>query len=95
VIDQREVNFEVVKKQIEEYQRVYGEKSSDVPFTNALYSFFILEKKGENQTKIIFENYMESKGIFSKAIARYVLSKKLKKAAEVNLENFKQYIEHN
>jgi hypothetical protein len=94
VIDQTKINFEVVIKKVQEHQKSYGEKTQDIPLTDAIYNFYILEKTGENKTRVSLESYIVAKGPIHRFLAKILIKKKLESASEKNLSNFKFFVEN-
>ncbi len=81
------VNQTTITKKAEDGQLVYGESTTDIPFTKQVNAYYVLEKSNEGFTKLSIEVYADFKpfGILLKKL----LSKKLEKNL---LENIKDLI---
>ncbi|WP_299548884.1 DUF2652 domain-containing protein [Seonamhaeicola sp.] len=87
LVNNQEVSQTTVTKAVSENQMVYGESTTDFPFTKRMSNYFVLEEIEEGITKVAIEVFADFKplGIIMKPLLR----KKLKSAI---LENFNELI---
>ncbi len=77
--DSNEVTQTTVTKNVKPQQLVYGESTTDVPFTKRFNSYFVLEEVEEGRTKLNIEAFADFKpfGILMKPLLKSKLSKNI------------------
>lgn len=85
---QKDVNISTVTKEVKKNQLVYGESTADIPFTNRISSYYVLEEIATNRTKLRIESFADFKrlGILMKPLMKSKLNKSFS-------ENLKALIE--
>lgn len=83
----QEVNFKTVTKSGNKNQLVYGENTTDAPFTKQLSSYFVLEETETGFTKLTIEVFADLK------VIGFLMKPFLKKGLKKNIsENIKELI---
>lgn len=87
LINKKEVEQTTIKKQIEKNQMVYGESTSDIPFTKRVNAYYVLEEIDNGFTKMNIEVFVDFKplGIIMKPLMK-------KNFQKVVAENIKELI---
>ena len=85
LVNNKEINQTTVTKKVSENQLVYGESTTDMPFTKRMSNYFILEAINEDITKVDIEVYVDFKPFM--ILMKPFLKKNLKEAIS---ENFKE-----
>ncbi|MBC3759885.1 DUF2652 domain-containing protein [Hyunsoonleella sp. SJ7] len=71
-----DVEVTTISKKVEQNQLVYGETTSDVPFTKRFNSYFVLEEMEDGKTKLNIEAFVDFKpfGIIMKPLLKSKLN---------------------
>jgi hypothetical protein len=84
LIDKKIINPTTVTKKAEQNQLVYGESTTEVPFTKKLNIYYVLESVNDQKTRLLIEVFVDFKplGILLKRL----MKKNFKKAIPENIK---------
>lgn len=92
VIGGNHFNFKTVTKKVASNQIVYGELTTDSPFFDKLYLFYILTPLDEQSTKLAIETYWEAKSVLKKGAIFLLGKSKFQKKSRDNMDKLRLFL---
>lgn len=93
VINEENLNFITVTKDVKPGQLVYGELTTSPKPVDAVYQFFIISPLDSNSCKLTTEIYLKAKSPFKKILIYLLLKNIFKKGVAKNLTKLLEFIE--
>lgn len=95
VINDKHLNFITVTKQGEPGQLVYGEHTTDVPFLDESYQFYILTPLTHHSVKLEMELYLVAKSPLKKLMSFLFVKNLFRKNASKSVEHLLEFVSKN
>ena len=93
VIGSKQLNFEVVTKEVKQNQLVFGELTTSTPIVDEFYQFYILNPLTNNSCSLEVEVYWKSKFFVKDLIFKLIVKSKILKNIDNSLNDLLSYIE--
>ena len=92
VIDGKHFNFVTVGLKHAKHKHVYGERTEDIPFSDSVYQFYLINPITANSCEITLEGYIKSKNPLHRLIQALFFRKALAKNSLTALSSLEKLI---
>lgn len=92
IINNKDIDFIAVKKNVLPGQLVYGEKTLNPPLVDNLYQFFIITPIDDEKSSLTAEVYFVSESIIKKKLVDLFVKRIIVKNLRESIENLKSFV---